>query len=382
MKNFKKKIILSALTLSFLCACSNDVESTIFSDSSNANQSNLISVDNALKISNERMRDDMYASTRSNRQVASIEFLGNTKLTRDDSMYGFYVINYEDDAGFTIISADDRRPEKLIAISDKGNLLLSDTLENENLSWYLNSYAPNIGNFNPPVYDLDTIPFDLQGNRHYRRPLLNDVVANMHQGKPYNNNCPEKDGVHAWVGCVPLAIGQVMGYYKWPESAQGVDYNWDEMVSDTNHPSWPILFERLGRRENCWVTYGWGENSTGAICTNNNLSRTFNNYGYSSTTFVPFSLSNAKEILTQSIPMLIEGPLSTGGKSHLFIIDGGYTHRILGLEQTSYSEYLHCLWGGSGGPKLNGYFLFEDGRLQDDAFWQPREIYYGAMPIK
>lgn len=54
-------------------------------------------------------------------------------------------------------------------------------------------------------------------------PLLKTTWA---QGKPFNEQCPtkkDKDGVerHCPVGCVALALAQIMKYYNYPEMGQG-----------------------------------------------------------------------------------------------------------------------------------------------------------------
>ena len=50
-------------------------------------------------------------------------------------------------------------------------------------------------------------------------PLLTTA---WHQHAPFNNLCPERpDGYNAKVGCVPLAVAQIMNYHEWPNGGLG-----------------------------------------------------------------------------------------------------------------------------------------------------------------
>lgn len=361
----------------------------------NGGLSNLISIDEAISISNERMNSDLLMSTRSLKKVANVEYIRHGELTRGDQASGFYIINYDNDGGFALISADARDVEKVYAISDKGSLNASDTIDNQGLNWYINSVAPAIQlvGINPPVIDRDTIIVDKEGNKHYCRPLLNDVVAGMAQGVPYNSLCPYNGVEHAFIGCVPLSAAQVMAYYKWPKSAQGNTYNWDEMLEDANHKSWPILFEILGRKENIDVQYGYPHDpdNNSSLAYMDSLQHTFKNYGYSDISSSSFKVDDAKQILKNKMPIIIDGKKTEWDgfwyrwPHHAYVVDGGYTHQYFADDRdltVKYSEYFHCIWGGSGGAKGNGYFLYDNGVLKDDAVWQLNRMYYGFNPIR
>lgn len=189
-----------------------------------------------------------------------------------------------------------------------------------------------------------------------------------------------EDGHQAIVGCVPLAVGTIMGYYQWPVSAQGYSYDWDTMLSNANDIQWARLFEVLGRFENINVSYGKGYDDSYSTAWCPNLIRTFKNYGYSEPVRRKMDLEILKEVLTSKMPVIIDGP-ATGNDAyrHCFIIDGGYTLKVPTIYKITYKEYLHCVWGGSGS---NGFFLFSNGELKDDSGWQIDDIYYGYTPNK
>lgn len=65
-----------------------------------------------------------------------------------------------------------------------------------------------------------------------------------HQKDPYNKFCP----TNCKVGCVPVAIGQIMNYFKWPADFA----DWNTIANETNNPSiiltaTPSLLSKIGQ---------------------------------------------------------------------------------------------------------------------------------------
>ncbi len=62
-----------------------------------------------------------------------------------------------------------------------------------------------------------------------------------HQGEPFNDACPDMQCAGAFnhnakVGCVPLAMAQIMRYYCWPPFFQSQYYDWPNMlVNEANY---------------------------------------------------------------------------------------------------------------------------------------------------
>lgn len=233
---------------------------------------NFVSIDEALTSA-----DDLFAvmfgnSTRSGRKVRNVETFRpriSTRSNSGDEMYGFYIVNYDNDGGFAMVSAD-RRRTPVQAISDEGSLSLSDTLENKGLSWYMNEYICAGGIWTPPSLDslkkfkddlLPVIP-SKQYKTEICAPLLTSFMSRFHQRSPYNKYCFTTDGKQAVVGCVPLAIGTIMGYFEYPQGAEGYSFNWADMKRMQYHDSWSRLFEILGRPE--YANAKYGEDATSA----------------------------------------------------------------------------------------------------------------------
>jgi len=59
------------------------------------------------------------------------------------------------------------------------------------------------------------------------------IHAKWDQQPPYNNSCPLDGTMRTIVGCVPVAVGQVLQYYQWPPQGVGtVSMDWKGSVSN------------------------------------------------------------------------------------------------------------------------------------------------------
>ncbi len=79
-------------------------------------------------------------------------------------------------------------------------------------------------------------------------PLLKTT---WNQGKYYNNFCPTLPGGadgHAWAGCVPTAMGQIMNYYRYPSTGTG-SYVYNDTVAPHTYDS---LFADFGNTVYQW----------------------------------------------------------------------------------------------------------------------------------
>lgn len=374
-----KKIIYFLLGLIGIIACSNETNCEDITSIENPLGLELRSASEAINVANSIYSKFYQNKTRAG-EIESIEQLGNFTKTEDNSMYGYYVINYGEESGFSIISADKRREIEVLAISDKGSLHLSDTIDNNGLDWYLNNYINTLSlDPIPPVIEHDSIVYKPELIDHYCEPLLTGQLTEFHQYSPFNRLCFTAEGKRAVVGCVPLAAGTIMAYYKWPEYMEGNYLDWDAMLNDIYHPSWPIFFEILGREKNTGVTYGTdvtGTTNPGSVV------KTFENYQYTGMASRPFSSFWAKRLLQTQMPLIILGE-QPGVGGHMYIMDGGYTMKMQifyqGSSTSKVTEYFHCIWGNGG--EGNGYFAYVDDALLNSE-WNPIWIYYGFTPVK
>lgn len=345
--------IIGALTLG---ACSSN-EPDMPDKQNQSSDPYIISLDEALQNA-EREYDVVYGeNTRADRKPVSTEVFGPKTRAQSDSLHGFYIVNY--DQGFAMLSADRRRPG-VYAISDEGSMHLADTIDNKGLSWYLNEYA-SVSNLRDPYLPIDTAKHinppkpDPKQKIVIAEPMIKGFMSKFHQRNPYNLYCKTSTGEQALVGCVPLAVGTVMAYYKWPMTYQTYKFDWNSMYSSSTNILWARLFEVIGRPENIKASYGKFNTSAEPY----NIPHAMSNMGYKNARITPFDKETLESELKQQNPVLCGGQGSNGG--HRWVIDGGYTIRILNqaIMVTSYSyyDYYHCVWGWGG--NANGYFLLD-----------------------
>ncbi len=393
----KQKAILGSLLLLSVVACTL-VEPQMENTSETPNQidPNYVSIAEAVDIATDSY-NAVYGATRSSRKLSlkGFEILNkaNSRSEGDDESYGFYILNFQNNEGFAIVSAD-RRRENLYAISNEGSLNLVDTAGNPGLSWYLNAYlGGTVVPVTPPTPGLDSTINNLGQPDLYKvyGPFLKGFMSKFKQGEPYNKYCFTRYGEQAKVGCVPLAIGTIMGYYKWPLEYKGVSFNWDEMKEDSEHDGWCRIFEICGRPENGDSDYG--EESTGTAPYN--ITRTFENLNYKGATYSNFNTGVVFDSFRTDDLVMIGGYCSAGG--HGWILDGGYvkTKRFITTFPDGYEEvkyyYFHCVWGWEG--KGNGFYYLDgnilggrydrlDGGSSSPYTFDISNVIYGFKPNK
>ena len=135
-----------------------------------------------------------------------------------DQLYAF-----SSDDGFLLCPADERFPA-LLGYSDEGGSW-EGSLQSEHFQLLLTAYEQAIartseyavaeGQIFKPTSVQDSVP-----------PLLTDL---WEQYAPYYRRCPLTDeGDTCCVGCVALAMGEVMRYWQWPAQGTGSHTYFDE----------------------------------------------------------------------------------------------------------------------------------------------------------
>ncbi len=325
-----------------------------------------VSLDDALDNAETLLSQISEAETRSGRRVASVKYFTTPSTRSADSDTMLYLVNYENDGGFALLSADSRlRP--VYAISDEGSLNMEDTVYNKGLAMFARGVEAEIASvITPPVIDTTFNPerpsLVIKSIHKQVEPLLGISQRRWGQGYPYNVYCPLVDGIQTSAGCAAVAVGQVMSYYQWPQSYGGETFPWGEMNNGTNNERVAKLFYLLGKPENLWINY----NASGSIAYITLMaSHTFENMGYQNPgqfkNFTKYgvwaSMSNNKK------PILCRGTRDED-ISHVWVIDGCLQYKFtnnLAINPTiTLGNYLfHCVWGWGG--ISNGYFYWNDG---------------------
>ncbi len=378
---------------------------------------NVVTLQEAVDMASEHY-SGFFGTTRSGKPISlkGFEILRRAQTRTDETpdSYGYYILNFENDGGFAIVSAD-RRNEGVYAISDEGSLHLSDTLQNGGLNWYLNTCL-RITPITPPIppeppYRDTTLHPIVQPKVEYVNyctPRLTGFLSKFEQGEPYNKYCFTESGKQAMIGEFALAMGTMMGYYKTPKSytvsAPTVTFNWDQMYNDPNNDGWARLFEIMGRPENTDALYG--EEKT--VC--NEFLIDFPQTFQDNMQLKSYTYTNqpSADLLRNEMkafrPCVMVGRSSSNTKTY-FIIDGGQYRIItstplMGDPTTKTETYFHCIWGRGG--TANGYYKLGEvsvGAQTDDGLIGPPDphddgtdgyvsktlfggIYYNFIPEK
>ena len=319
----------------------------------------------------------------------------------------YYVFNMEP-AGYIAVSADDavtpllaysftgtysrdRAPSQFIAwmkqyeeqISDAQIKNLAPTPAIEKV-WNKYRAAPT-----PSGAVMNGSGDNSQVVRHAVAPL---IISNWDQGVPYNEQCPADaagPGGHTLVGCVPVCMGQLMYYYRWPQTGigsysyndstygiisadfGGTTYEWTNMTntSTISNPGIARLLFHLG--VSCDLVYGpassgmYNHKAAYAL-------RTF--FKYSPQTQYLFRDStnlNWDSILMahldRRMPVYYAGWSVPNVMGHAFVCDG--------YQDTA---YFHFNFGWSG--QNNGYFYTNNLTPAGNNFKLAQEAIINAYP--
>ena len=138
----------------------------------------------------------------------------------------FYVFNIKG-GGWIIIAGDDRA-KQVLAYGDQGNISMNDLPEN--MKGYLNMLKGQIET--AQAYTGKTVPVKAAKRSATIGPLLK---TNWGQGEPMNRQCPMNGSVRTSVGCAPLAMAQIMYYWKYPtqvDAVPGYSISWNQYMSE------------------------------------------------------------------------------------------------------------------------------------------------------
>jgi len=218
------------------------------------------------------------------------------------------------------------------------------------------------------------------------------ITSTWDQGMYYNEMCPADpagpDG-HCYAGCVATAMGQVMNYFRWPDTGTGsytyncppygtlsvnydsASYHWDLMETSLNHYN-PFIAELLYHL-GVSVDMVYGPDGSGMYNHKAAYSlRTYFKYSpetqyvyRDSTTMDWDSLIMAH--LDRKIPMYYAGWSVPNIYGHAFVCDGYQD-----------SAYYHFNWGWSG--SYDGYFYTDNLTPGGNNFNLAQELVIHAVP--
>ena len=396
----KKKIMYLVAVALVLTACSSEEPITPQNQVNDAMGANpyRVSLTDALKnadaLLGELGEDEVTRSIE--RKVESVEYYSRpgTRSLGGDTL--LYLVNYADDAGFALLSADSRlRP--IYAISDEGSMSFSDTTYNKGLALFARGVEAEITSLpNLPYIPVDSLILkpgfpvnpkvdSIRSVKDRVRPMLSMYQRNWDQHAPFNEYCFTDDGEQALVGCIAIAVAQIMAYHKWPEQYGGYTFDWDE-INNGNIDMLARFLSVLGDESNLRIRYG--ENDSPASPTR--YYPTFLNMGYSChSDLIPFEENDICAFLKgtystdyPATPLLVNGnhPTSNG---HGWVIDGFVQYKytkVVVPPITTFDDILyHCVWGWGG--RNNGYYYWaKNNRFDPEIIEKDRYDNYEGDP--
>lgn len=148
-------------------------------------------------------------STSKKVDASSLKVIGaNTSRSNADTL--IYAIDYADNAGFVLISAE-KTTTPVLAFIDEGNYSDAASVGNEGYNYFVESAKSFVSDSRveiaPGRDDLIMARYkDTIYTHEVNKPLLE---VNWNQNWPENMFCPNKIA-----GCVPVAVAQIMSYLK------------------------------------------------------------------------------------------------------------------------------------------------------------------------
>ena len=345
-----------------------------------------------------------------------------------EAIKDIYIVNYEDSAGFAIVSADNRLPN-VLAYSDKGTLSENEKLPQgvRMLLAGLPEYArERIEEVNAVIANADGIYDSMPDKDGYYRlnqrymwgkrdemtkgPLVNTKWG---QGKPFNDYMPRDEtfGTLAPAGCVAVALGQIMVAHQWPLFVRSNRFiepyyiAWNRLALNTaqeqieqeptTRTSIAALLEVIGRE--CGMRYGIIESSA----TNEGALQALQNMGYKTDGSVQaLDVDKAIAEIAAGRPVYVSGRTADLAEGHAWMVCGYQYYRDEYWKQVDlYDAYMnfvrtettveyvslktngviYCNWGNYG--EVDGWFA--KGMFQSTLgdFSYANEMIIGISPI-
>lgn len=425
----KKNYFISAMMLITFIACTNDkFEDLSIKETKQQKVSRVLTPEEAIEIASDAisMLDD-FNGTRAtvdrkvdidNVKYRVIETSRNNN--NPDTLY--YVVNYVDNAGFAIVSAERGEKAPLVAITKKGNYIPGEKTGNPGFDMYIDmmeaQMSSKYNNSSKNDGPLEIIRTDfIDYGWTTVGPL---TTTEWSQGYPECYYCYNSSNELCVAGCVAIAVGQIMAYHESPNSVNvtftapnydsnntTVQLDWDlikddfssviiptpiiprpRSISDKNNMI-AVLIREIGQQ----VEMEYGVNSSSAY--SSNVIDCISYFGYSADSYGlrPYNWDAIVYSLNNNYPVYMDGyPEDVNEPGHAWVLDGYKYNRVdtfyyqkdeNGIEQLigteiSETKYLHMNWGWQGND--NGYFDYRYLEPDGDSYNRNKHIICGIHP--
>lgn len=412
----KDEYFLCGVAMMILCGCSNDISSDIDNSIDNKTfvssyNTNIRSYSEAFAIAKNSIAilDNSKSRTRGIvRKVRTVNendyivICSKESQTRSfgksqtDNDTLLYVFNFNDNEGFAVVSAS-KNTEGLLAVTERGHYSDEKDTENPGFDIFMDLAEKYVRYSGPGLNPQPPIGFvDMKDSVHIEENYIGPyITVRWGQNSPEGDYCPNYTA-----GCAPTAIAQTMTYFQYPDSlylsymgndAYSQSINWIDVkkhisihqygegepceASSDSHNTISKLCRQIGHLANSY--YGYiGETTT----TRPGVITALQNIGYTTSIWVPYSLTPIEQKIEEGKLLLISGAEIGQTVGHTWVLDGIYTYTKevffwirngLEVEWTltdhtiTTTRYHHYNWGKNGSN--NGYFysgVFNIGGVQ------------------
>lgn len=180
----------------------------------------------------------------------------------------------------------------------------------------------------------DNCDYDFRNRRRTEEDILEKhdtgvlLKTEWSQDGMYNDNVTTtcEGAEQALVGCVAVAVGQIMTYHKKPSNIKGRDMHWDDMQSsieidflnDIGKKDIQYLLWRLGGNDLLKMEYGCNVSSA----YDDYAVETFRELGYERAVMERYSYDLVFNNLIDKKPLYIGGGKKGTNKGHAWVLDG------------------------------------------------------------
>jgi len=366
-----KKLIIPFFSLAVLFSCTNEDNSILPLTQVEPTEALGFSLDEdeAKELLLDYMNSDTKTKGNINFSVLESEASYHYFTSFKESVKGYHetdsVLVYsfttksDNNTGYSVVLGDKRIQKVLIQVE---NGSLNDTLNIPPLKEYfrsipeiirkdLNKYSQGIKSSFPKTKADNVVAYyaflpTVWGQEYPYNAAVNfscTTLADSYQGK-------------APAGCVPIAIAQILAYYKLPSNL-----NWTEILKSQtlkNNPTQLVinqvsnLIKDIGTKIK--IDYGCDGSGISSSLTAPVVTGLFNSYGLTHTGLKNFDLYGITSSLISKRPVYMRGG-NIYGVGHAWVCDGYKRHEYSSGD--SY-HYLSMNWGWSGNS--NGFYYTEE----------------------
>lgn len=395
-------IVIAFTSLLLTISCSKEEGTIIYATE---NMENFISAKEAYSL----LEDISINSSNANSLKGSFvdkEIKTITPIKDKESSCLYYIVNYKN-GGFLILSAD-KRTAPVIAFSNTYEFLLDTNNYPSGLKDFTNCVKKEIKHIRKSNKQQDAIT-KKQWNKKSIQNLINSISADGRlapdpdndpmepddpncvetykkvgplistiwgQSGEYNDiltpsNCSNTSDGRPPVGCVAVAMAQIMRYHEHPDF-----YDWGNMLNNRGLGQVPNLMAEIGY----FVDMKYGCDGSSAS-TKKDVAPAFTNsyFNYSSATYDDYNYSKVKQQLNWRQPVILRGGESYYGiyrNGHAWVCDG-YISSFNCYNMTT-SVLLHMNWGWNG--RYNGWYSTGNWNPNGNTFNYQKGMVYNIRP--